>query len=285
MKTCQYCRATNMDDEHRCQRCGRRLEGTAGGTASEANPIRVQGALATAPAPVRQFPAPERAPVERGPAQRALFNVREPRKVIPFESAAGARSRAAAPRTAPRRAPTPRAPDTQQELDFLPPAPPAARKLKTTVEAVIYCDAPVAAKMHRALAAALDASMVLIAFGLFLVSFHWLGGEIVLDTTGISVLGGAFAAVAFFYHLLWLVARCDPPGRRWMALRLTNFDGFPPDASQRVARFVGACLSLASLGIGVLWAVVDEESLTWHDHISKTFLTVRDRPSNFVRQR
>lgn len=285
MITCHYCRATNTDDEHRCRRCGRRLEGAAGGTASEAHPIHVQGALAAAPAPVRRPPAPRRTPTVEGPAQHVLFNLREPRKVIPFESAAGVQPRPAAPRAGSRRAPTPRPPDTQQKLDFLPPAPPAARKLKTTVEAVIYCDAPVAAKMHRALAAALDASMVVIAFGVFLLSFHLLGGEIVLDTTGFAVLAGAFAAVAFFYHLLWLVGQCDSPGRRWMHLRLTNFDGFPPDATQRAARFVGACLSLASLGIGVLWAVMDEESLTWHDHISKTFLTVRDRPSNFVRQR
>jgi len=32
-------------------------------------------------------------------------------------------------------------------------------------------------------------------------------------------------------------------------------------------------LSLCSLGLGLVWALVDEESLTWHDHISKTFPT------------
>jgi hypothetical protein len=32
-------------------------------------------------------------------------------------------------------------------------------------------------------------------------------------------------------------------------------------------------LSLAAGGLGLLWALVDEETLTWHDHISKTFPT------------
>ncbi len=282
MITCPYCRTANTDDEHRCRRCGRRLSGPLSDTASHVAPIRVYGALAAAPTPARRSQTVERARSPEPPAQDVLFSLREPRKVIPFESAAGTLAKAQT--RAPRRS-LPRPADTQQSLDFVQPALPPARKLKTTVDAVIYCDAPVAAKMHRALAASLDASMVLIAFGAFLLSFHLLGGECTLDATGLSVLGGAFATIAFFYHLIWLVAQCDTPGRRWMRLRLTNFDGFPPDAVQRVVRFAGTCLSLASLGIGVLWAVMDEESLTWHDHISKTFLTVRDRPSNFVRQR
>jgi len=27
-------------------------------------------------------------------------------------------------------------------------------------------------------------------------------------------------------------------------------------------------LSMASAGLGLVWALVDEENLTWHDHIS-----------------
>jgi len=47
------------------------------------------------------------------------------------------------------------------------------------VEAVIYCDAPVALPVHRLMAAAFDASMILIALGVFLAIFFLSGGQIV----------------------------------------------------------------------------------------------------------
>jgi hypothetical protein len=35
----------------------------------------------------------------------------------------------------------------------------------------------------------------------------------------------------------------------------------------------------------LFWALVDEENLTWHDHISKTFPTVRESDSVIVLHR
>lgn len=170
-------------------------------------------------------------------------------------------------------------------MDFLPPAAPAARKLKTTVEAVIYCDAPVAIPMHRAVAAAFDFSMVLIAFGLFVLTFHLGGGDFALTRGSLALFGVSFAIIAMFYGLLWVLANEDSPGKRWTHLRLTTFDGYPPDGSHRLIRWAASTLSVAAVAAGVLWALVDEESLTWHDHTSKTFLTLRERDSNFFRQR
>ena len=50
--------------------------------------------------------------------------------------------------------------------------PAQPRKLGTTVEAVIYCELPVATTLHRAVAALLDWSLVLIGYGLFLLAFR-----------------------------------------------------------------------------------------------------------------
>lgn len=254
----------------------------------------VVGALATQAAPVRvRSESDDRQPEEktsREPMQRLLFAARSQSKVIPFESfgVSRAESRPAAKQPSARaqtRRQGARNSDAQGALDFLPPAQQTARKLKTTVEAVIYCDAPVAAKMHRGVAAALDLSMILIAFGLFLLTFHLGGGEVTLTQPCMAPLGAAFAFIALFYGLVWVVVNTESPGKRWTNLRLTNFDGFPPDNNQRLLRFAGACLSFAAGGLGLLWAVADEESLTWQDHISKTFLTLEESPTNFVRQR
>ena len=42
---------------------------------------------------------------------------------------------------------------------------------------------------------------------------------------------------------------------------------------RRGAAGFASLLSLLPGGIGYLWALMDEERLTFHDHISETFLT------------
>jgi uncharacterized RDD family membrane protein YckC len=178
-----------------------------------------------------------------------------------------------------------RRPDDQPTLDFLPPAHQAPRTLKTHVTAVIYCDAPVATPAHRAVAAALDLSLILIGYGLFLGTFHVCGGEFVLNKTTAPVFAAVFVVLALFYGLLWVFAGGDSAGMRWTQLRLINFDGFPAERRERLVRYAASCLSYAAAGLGILWALVDEESLTWQDHISRTFPTLRESDSSFVRNR
>jgi uncharacterized RDD family membrane protein YckC len=155
-------------------------------------------------------------------------------------------------------------------------AAPRPRKLPTTVEAVITCEAPVAATLHRVVAATLDWSMVVIGYGLFLAAYYLAGGEFVLRRPNLLLFAGAYLLAAFFYGVIWALAGAETAGMRWAGLRLTNFDGFPPDRGQRWLRFWGTCLSFGALGLGVWWALADEENLTWQDHISRTFPTPRD---------
>jgi len=166
--------------------------------------------------------------------------------------------------------------DNQAFLDFHPPAPQAQRTLKTSVEAVIYCDAPVATPAHRAVGFALDFAIVTIGIAVFLLTFHFCGGELggINAYVGLG-FSGAFFCVALFYGLLWALTGSESAGSRWIGLRLINFDGSPIDRRERAIRCGCACLSLLAGGLGVLWSLADEESLTWHDHMSKTFPTIR----------
>jgi uncharacterized RDD family membrane protein YckC len=81
------------------------------------------------------------------------------------------------------------------------------------------------------------------------------------------------ASYGLLYKVMWCLADGDSPGMRWTHQRLVNFDGQRPDREQRLRRVASASLSLMAAGLGIVWALVDEESLTWHDHISKTFPT------------
>jgi uncharacterized RDD family membrane protein YckC len=172
--------------------------------------------------------------------------------------------------------------EAQPTLDFLSPAPQTARTLKTSVQASIYCDAPVARRIDRVVAVAMDFSMVLAGFACCMAPFYLIGGSLPASTTNAVIFAGAFTLIAMFYGLIWTIAARETPGRRWAHLQLTNFDGFPPEPRQRILRFFGTCLSVGAVGIGIFWALADEENLTWPDHISQTFPTYREPDTAFV---
>ena len=123
------------------------------------------------------------------------------------------------------------------------------------------------------IAAVVDTSAVLLGLGIFLGIFFLSGGDMVLNRQTVPFLIGVTAVISVFYRFLWCLANGDTPGMRCAGLRLVDFDGRRPDREQRGVRQVAGMLSLLSAGLGLVWALVDEESLTWHDHISKTFPT------------
>jgi uncharacterized RDD family membrane protein YckC len=249
----------------------------------------VQGALATqvqaAPSGVAPTETGEKPDLTRA-VQNSLFQEREAGNVIPFPKRVAPRKQspavAAGAASNSRRRGT-SASEGQANLDFLLPA--AARPLlDTTVEARICCEAPVAARLHRALAAGMDWSLVLIGYGLFLMVFRLAGGEFFFTPHSLPIFAGALGLMAFAYGALWAIAGGETAGMRWARLRLLTFDGFPPETRQRLARFAGACLSLCT-GLGLLWCLADEERLTWADHISGTFPTPRALETQVFRRR
>jgi uncharacterized RDD family membrane protein YckC len=270
--TCAFCGSRNGEAEHRCRKCGRRPSDTLTGEVAR---HRTEGQLALK-AEMHAVEAPGRRASAGRPYQTSLFQPAS--NIIPFESYAPVeprpRQRAegvpAKPRTSRKRVV-----EGQGQLDFLAPAPPKPRTLGTTVEAVIFCDAPVAVKLHRAVAAALDWSMVAIAYGLFLVVFYLMGGSIALNKPTVLTFMGVLFLLGFGYRLMWALAGAETMGMHWTQLKLLTFEGFPPDTRQRILRVLGSSLSVCTI-IGVAWSLVDEEVLGWQDHISRTFPTPRE---------
>jgi len=283
---CPHCRTINEQAEERCVHCGRRLNGGAPGPF----PIRASitaaaTAAATAPA-LDPFASPAPAqPLETPNYQPSLFrDGTAGSKVIPIptltplhpyhrdtarETARETTQRRPAPRASATARPHHRRSDNQQMLGFQS----SPGELRTQPGETIDCDAPVAAPSHRLVAAAVDASLILVAVGVFLAIFFLSGGQVALDRQALSFIIGVTAVIALFYRALWCLANGDSPGMRFAGLHLVDFDGRRPDREQRGIRQVAGLLSLLSAGLGLVWALVDEENLTWHDHISKTFPT------------
>jgi uncharacterized RDD family membrane protein YckC len=303
---CKHCGFAIGEDDHRCQRCGRRVTGVV-----IAAPPGYSGAnaLAMAPAANTTLDTQEFLRVRMEAKQAANQTTEPPAQPMLFAAAAGVggapkviqfdrwqRQQAhppaatpAAPRTVPPRRQVKHTPGRttveQATLDFIPTAPSKARKLKTDVDAQIFCDQPVATTTHRFVASVIDAAMILIGFGLVVLTFQFLGGTFGTGKQFWMGLGATFTLVSLFYGLLWAIVGRETAGMHFTDLRLITFDGFPLDTRSRALRFASTWLSFCSAGLGLLWAMADEENLTWHDHISKTFPTVREVPRSFVKQR
>jgi uncharacterized RDD family membrane protein YckC len=206
-------------------------------------------------------------------------------RVIPFDSLTthaereSIRARAAElARPAPLKtekiaAPRPRARKTgsadQGRLDFTTPE--ASIPLP---ESSIVCDAPVAPVALRIQAAAIDALLMTLGCGFGAALWYFLGAQLWVDRRAAPFFLLSVFTVPLFYKLLWTVAGRDTAGMRSAGLQLVDFDGNRPSQTRRYQRLCATFLSLLAAGMGLIWALVDEDGLTWHDHISSTFPTL-----------
>lgn len=277
--TCPYCRSENSGDEHRCQRCGRRLEPD---TASKIYFTRDATAPALAPV-AKAEPAPPSVaapPSLRvvGNPQRALFPLQQ--EPAGRESRAGLREAVgeeAPPKPKKTRAAAPnptRSDISQQKLEFpvaSPSLPP--REMSRHID----CDATVATRPARIFGLALDLGVILAAIGLHLAVVKLWVGYIPAGRPALIALGVGAGMIAVAYKALCVLGNGDSPGQHWMGLRVTAFDGRKPTRSQRVRRaLAGFLVSFGGMGLGLAWALVEEEALTFHDLISRTFPAEKD---------
>ena len=217
--------------------------------------------------------------LRQGPSyQPTLFGTRDMGQVLPFGAFVG-KGRVTGERPLAPRPSRPRVRRTvstnQQTLNFITPlAPPTTARQSR--EGVIYCDARVATVEHRSLAAFVDFTVIALALGAFVATLYSFGGEVVLSKQSTPVYVMVAAVTIFLYRLLWCLGNGDSPGMRAMQLRLVDLDGRRPSRRQRFQRLFSGWVSVLAAGLGLFWALADEESLTWHDHISRTFPASRE---------
>lgn len=75
------------------------------------------------------------------------------------------------------------------------------------------------------------------------------------------------------YQQMFLLYAGRTLGMRLAGIRLSTFDGRTPRWSERRSRARYILVSCASVTLGFLWALVDEDTLCWHDRASQTFPT------------
>lgn len=129
----------------------------------------------------------------------------------------------------------------------------------------------VAPMEDRMMAAIVDSALVLVAFLLFVLVFVACTAHPPTGKAG--MVAGAAVLVGFFvlYQWLFFTFSHGTPGMRYAKIALCTFDDENPTRQAMRARVGGLLLSALPLGLGYLWALFDDDRLTWHDRMTQTY--------------
>ncbi len=87
-----------------------------------------------------------------------------------------------------------------------------------------------------------------------------------------EVLGAILlAASAAGYQWFFLVKKRATPGMYYAGVSLCTFEDERPSEQQLRLRFLATLLSVVPMGLGLAWAIFDDDHLSWHDRLSRTY--------------
>ncbi len=177
----------------------------------------------------------------------------------------------------------PRILDVPEELEPFPTTPlleglqlPAAQQSAVPSPDHIELPFQAASISRRVSAGLLDFAIVAVASAVFGGAGYKLLPKLELSKP--LILGLATVPILLWavYQYLMMMYAGSTAGMQVAKIRLSTFKGGAPNRRHRRSRVIGLYFSTASLMMGLLWSLVDVDTLCWHDRISHTYLTRRD---------
>jgi uncharacterized RDD family membrane protein YckC len=117
------------------------------------------------------------------------------------------------------------------------------------------------------------------AIALGIVVWVTAGEQQVIDAHLVQLLTAL--SIVCFFSIFWLNGGQTLGMQAWR-IKLVDFQGGPPSAGKALLRCLGACLSVACLGLGYLWCLIDHNGRYWHDYLSHTELILLPKPSKKI---
>jgi len=133
--------------------------------------------------------------------------------------------------------------------------------------------------LRRLMAMVYDSFLIIALFFIITVPFVLQVGEQTLTHDPVvHVLYQVVLVLSAFLFFGWFWTHGGQTlGMRAWRLRTIKRDGSPMDWPASMARFAAALLSIACIGLGFLWILVDPERLAWHDRLSRTRVVVEPK--------
>ena len=130
----------------------------------------------------------------------------------------------------------------------------------------------VASLSRRVCSAAVDWLIVLVATAIFATVIHEIIGAAPLSRSFWMLAALAPSLLWSLYQYLFLAYAGCTPGMQMAQLEITTFEGENPSLRKCRGRAIAAAVSCLSMGMGFLWALMDDDHLVWHDRITRTYL-------------
>jgi len=135
----------------------------------------------------------------------------------------------------------------------------------------------------RLMAAMVDGCVILTAFLAFTAAFALTVGKLSATPATNPILGSmslqtaaitsavVLAFLILLYQVLFFTLGEATPGMRYARIALCTLSDDNPTRPAMRRRIFAMLLSACPLGLGFLWALLDEDGLGWHDRISRMY--------------
>ncbi len=123
----------------------------------------------------------------------------------------------------------------------------------------------------RIMATTVDAAIIAIGFiGFVAVASHIADG-LPTGIPGTIAAGCTLAVFYLLYQLLFFSFSEQTPGMRYARLGFCTFADGNPTRSAIRRRILAQMVALCPFGVGILWSLLDDDKLGWHDRISRMY--------------
>ena len=170
--------------------------------------------------------------------------------------------------------------EADEELPPPPPSPLSAIEIAPEEPAHVLAEElgvpPQTASMEqRVYASAVDGAIMIAAVAVFGVASQFFATSLPMTKPLIASAAICIVLLLGIYYFLALSFSRSTPGMQASGLQLRTFDGQAPTRARLRCRAIATVLSFAALGMGFMWALIDEDRLCWHDRITHTYLAAK----------
>lgn len=175
-----------------------------------------------------------------------------------------------------------------EQISVAPALPPAAPEWTTSIrldahtvtEPVPSSEAPVLASFLppqtaplqlRVMSAMVDGILVAGGSLAFIAAYARAGGEIPMGMSAVLSVLGILMVVHVLYQLLFFTFSDETPGMRYARIGLCTFTDENPTRADMRRRILAQFVAVCPLGLGLLWILLDDDALGWHDRISRMY--------------
>lgn len=129
----------------------------------------------------------------------------------------------------------------------------------------------VAPMEDRLMAAIVDVALVMVAFLLFVLVFVACTAHPPTGKPALLAAGGLLVGFFALYQWLFFTYAEATPGMHYAKIALCTFEDENPTRRAMRGRIAAILLSALPLGLGFLWAFLDDDRLAWHDRMTRTY--------------